>query len=244
MVKQHQVKHWTVRLGIVCLVLSSLLTAQENSWASKRIRFNPPKGGAPKETKGGASRSDITCTTNPGRDKPQIVLLTPGDSNFGLTTQEHPIFMVYVPPSSAKQAFFSLKDGNGKSHYQQKLVVPSQGGILRIALPTSATPLTLKQSYQWGVVLLCGGKLRADSPFASGWIQRIQLTPKITRTLANQMGLDQVALYGESGIWYDMLSNLAILKQQKPQDKTINQTWNQILSSVGLESVNSAAIVD
>jgi hypothetical protein len=242
--KDNPARRWTVHLGAICLILSGLLTTQESAWASKRVRFNPPRGGAPKETKGGASRGDIVCAKNPGQNRPQIILLTPGNSNFGLTTQEHPIFLVYVPPSSAKQAFFSLKDVQGNSHYQQKLAVPSQGGILRIALPTSATPLTLNQPYEWGVVLLCGGKLRADSPFASGWVQRIQLAPKITHILTNQTELEQVALYGESGIWYDMLSNLATLKQQKPQNTTINQTWNQVLSSVGLESINSAAIVD
>jgi Domain of Unknown Function (DUF928) len=226
------------------LVLSSVVGVQANSWASVQVRFNPPGGGAPKETKGGASRGNVACAPYSNRDAPQIVLLTPRGSNFGLTTQERPTFLAYIPPSSAKQAFFSLKDVNGKSHYQQRLSVPQQSGILPITLPASVTPLLLNQSYEWGVVLLCGGKLRADSPFASGWIQRIQLAPKITNNLAKQSKLEQAATYGENGIWYDMLSNLATLKQQKPQDKTVTQTWNQVLDSVGLTRMTSVEIVE
>ncbi len=240
--KLSSVRLWVARSIAIGLISSSFVGS--SSWAKTVIRFEPPGGGAPGETKGGASRGDIACATATSRDTPQIVLLTPTNSNYGLTTLEHPTFLMYVPPSSAQKAFFSIKNTKGQVHYRQTFSVPQQGGILRITLPNSIAPLALNQSYEWGMVLMCGGKLRPDSPFASGWIQRIQLETKVNARLQKQAANEQAATYGASGIWYDMISTIADLKLQKPQDSAISDAWAQILNSAGLTKITSTAIVN
>ena len=215
-----------------------------SGWAKTVIRFDPPAGGAPGETKGGASRGEMACATATSRDTPQIVLFTPASSNYGLTTSGHPTFLMYVPPSSAQTAFFSIKDTKGQVHYRQTFSVPQQGGILRLKLPDSIEPLALNQSYEWGMVLMCDGKLRPDSPFASGWIQRIELTTAVNARLQKQTAMEQAATYGSTGIWYEMISTIADLKQQKPQDPAIRESWTQILDSAGLTNITSATIVN
>lgn len=239
--KLNLVRRWMTRSIAIGLISSSFVGWQSSSWATPQVRFEPPAGGAPRETKGGASRGDVACTTSISRDTPQIVLLTPTSSNYGLTTQEHPTFLMYVPPSSAPKAFFSIKNAKGQLHYRQILSVPQQGGIVRLTLPETIAPLAMNQSYEWGVVLMCGGKLRPDSPFASGWIQRIQLA---IANLKQQAAMEQAATYGASGIWYDMISTIAALKQQKPQDPELTQTWRQLLDAAGLTKITTATIVN
>ncbi len=238
----NSVQRWVARSIAIALVSTSLVGSRTQ--ATPQVRFEPPEGGAPVETKGGASRGDIACATSTSRDTPQIVLVTPANSNYGLTTSEHPTFLMYVPPSSAQKAFFSIKNAKGQVHYRQLLTVPQQGGILRLTLPKSVPSLAANQSYEWGIVLMCGGRLRPDSPFASGWIQRIQLANKVSTNLKKQSAMDQAATYGASGIWYDMISTIADLKQQQPQDPAISQTWRQILDAAGLTKITPAPIVN
>jgi hypothetical protein len=242
MMQWNQITRWTMRAGIVCLGVSALVAPP--ALAARRILFMPPGGSAPRETKGGAARGDIACATTPSREAAQLILLTPRTASVGLTTSERPTFLAYVPPTSAKQALLNLKDAQGRSHYRQIIALPQQGGIVRIALPHSAPPLQLNQLYEWGVVLLCGGKLRADSPFAIATIQRTMLPEVLSRRLAKQPLIEQTAIYAENGVWYDMLSNLAELKQQKPQDQTAAQAWTRILTTAGLTKISSAPIVD
>lgn len=238
----NSVQRWVARSIAIALVSTSLVGSRTQ--ATSQIRFEPPGGGAPVETKGGASRGEIACAASTSRDTPQIVLVTPANSNYGLTTSEHPTFLMYVPPSSAQKAFFSIKNAKGQVHYRQLVTVPQQGGILRLTLPKSAPSLTVNQSYEWGIVLMCGGRLRPDSPFASGWIQRIQLANRVSTNLKKQSAMDQAATYGASGIWYDMISTIADLKQQQPQDPAIAQTWKQILDAAGLTKITPATIVN
>ncbi|MCU0549228.1 MAG: DUF928 domain-containing protein [Leptolyngbya sp. Prado105] len=237
------VQPWLIRSILVGLI-SSLAGWQSVGTALTAVRFEPPRGNAPTETKGGASRGDIACTSLTSHDTPQIVLLTPTHSNYSLTTLKRPTFLVYVSPSSAPKAFFSLKNAKGQLHYRQAFPVPEQGGIIRITLPDSTAPLAVNHPYEWGVALMCGGKLRPNSPFASSWVQRIQLASKVDASLPNQPALEQAAIYGSNAVWHDMLAKLATLKQQKPQDPAIARTWTQILDSAGLTKITSAEIVN
>lgn len=237
----NSVQCWVARSIAIAVISTSLVGSP--SQAAPSVRFEPPAGGAPVETKGGASRGDIACATSTSRDTPQIVLVTPANSNYGLTTSEHPTFLMYVPPSSAQTALFTLKNTKGQLHHRQLLSVPPHGGILRLTLPKTIAPLALNQSYEWGIVLMCGGRLRPDSPFATGWIQRIQLAGRIGAHLKQQSAMEQAATYGATGIWYDMISTIAELKQQKPQDPTIVRTWKQILDAAGLTKITAAPLV-
>lgn len=222
--------------------LGSLLVWQAIATAAPVV-FTPPAGGAPRETKGGASRGDVLCAPSSTDRLPEkLVLLTPAQSDRVLTTLERPTFLVYVPPTSAQKAFFSLKNAKGQTHYRAFLSVPQQGGILQVTLPSEAPPLALDQSYEWGVALMCGNKLRPDSPSVSSRVQRTQLPSAIAATLSAQSPLQQAGIYGANGVWYDMIATIATLKKEQPQNQTLRETWNQLLSSAGLETIASAPV--
>lgn len=203
------------------------------AWA---VPFNPPSGGAPKG-RGGASRGDAVCSSDPETFIQRFTTLAPSDSNYGLTVSQRPTLFAYIPPTSAQKAFFTIKEEHGRVHHQMMLPIASKGGILRIDLPQSAPPLKLGQRYQWGIALLCKGKLRPDSPFVSSWVQRVELPTSLTGKISPSASMEQVALYGANGIWYDMLATLADLKQQQPNNSGLQSRWSELLSSAGLGAI-------
>ena len=220
----------TIILSVGCISL-----AAEISQAG--TVFNPPGGSAP-SGRGGASRGEIACSSNPNEFSRHFLPLTPVDSKYGLTVSERPTFFVNLPPSSAQKAFFSLKDEQGRVYYQTVLPINKQGGIMRIDLPQSISPLAVDRPYQWGVAALCSGKLKPDSPFVSSWVKRVTPSTTLMNQLTNATPIDRAALYSANGIWYDTLTTLADIRQQQPTNSNLLSTWNKLLNSVGLGEVS------
>ena len=53
--------------------------------------------------------------------------------------------------------------------------------------------------------------------------------------------IEQVMLYAASGIWENAITTLADLRRQKPNDPTVQDYWEQLLTSVKhLEEANIA----
>jgi hypothetical protein len=218
------------------LCLGGELLPGVSAWAG--VPFNPPSDGAPKG-RGGASRGDRTCSANPAEFLHHFMPLTPTNSNYGLTVSQRPTLFAYIPPTSAPKAFFSLKEENGPVHYKTTLPIANNGGILRIELPESMPPLMVGKRYQWGVSVLCDGKLQPDSPFISSWIQRVEPSAKLVEQVSQVPSIEQATLYGTNGIWYDTLVTLADLRRDQPNNSTLESTWSDFLSSVGLDEIAS-----
>jgi Domain of Unknown Function (DUF928) len=230
---QHKNTRSTVLLTTMLCVGFMSLSAE---FSQAGTAFNPPGGSAP-NGRGGASRGEIACSSNPGEFSRRFLPLTPIDSKYGLTVSERPTFFVNIPPSSAQKAFFSLKDAQGKIYYQTVLPINKQGGIMRIDLPLSTAPLTVNQPYQWGIAALCSGKLKPDSPFVSSWVKRVALSTNLASQLAKATPIDRAALYSTNGIWYDTLTTLVDTRQETHNNATLLSTWSTLLTSVGLGDV-------
>ena len=205
--------------------------------STARVTFVPPQRNAPRETRGGASRGEV-CASNSGVTSPKsLTLLVPSRSSYGLTASDRPTFFAYVPATSARKLFFSLKDETGEVHYQTQISITGKGEVVSFTLPETTSALEMGREYEWGIALLCSGKLRPDSPFASGWIQKVALPASLTSRLTTASPLDRAALYGNSGIWYDALSILAQLRQEQPTDAGLVSNWKEFLGSAGLETI-------
>ncbi len=201
-----------------------------------RVAFNPPNRRAPRETRGGSSRGNLACSTTAMAATEPLVSLVP-PSQYGLTLAEHPTLFAYLPTTSAQAMYVSLKDGDGHVQYQATLPIPGRG-IVPIHLPPDAPALVLGQPYEWNIALLCGGKLRPDSPFVSGWIERVPVPQELAAVVTDQIPTTETAvLYAKAGIWYDTLALLIDLKQQQPYDAAMEELWQEFLGSVGLEAV-------
>ncbi len=201
-----------------------------------QVTFEPPGDGRPDNTAGGASRDSGQCFHDARGSQPTITPLMP-TTNRGLTVVERPTFFVYLPQTSAQKAFFTLKDKDESYYYQATLPMPETPGILSYKLPADAPALEIGKSYQWSFVTICGERLAVDDPRVEGQIQRIELNKEFSSHIKNLSPLERAALYGADGIWYDTVATLAELRQAQPHDLTVAATWENLLKSVGLETI-------
>lgn len=217
------------------LILESALSAP-SSLAGKKVIFKPPTTPAPRTTVGGATRGgkcgDIASQTNLG-----ITPILP-QTHHGLTLAPRPTFLVYFPTSSSKQIFFSIKSEDGEQEYQTYLPTPSETRIVAIQLPNVAPDLIVDKKYKWSLSMVCGLALRPSDPTVGGWVQRIATPQELSAQLKTSNPIAQITLYGEQGIWYDMISSLLALR--KPSDnQALNSIWEQLLSEQGLQKLVS-----
>lgn len=240
-------------LGLGILLLPSLFLpvssrelGKENQSLQKDsvsfVTFKPPKDGMPDETAEGASRGN-DCSQNAIALAECVIPLVPPTQNR-LTVTERPTFFIYVPQTSAKEIFFGLIDEKNNFHYQTKIPISNQTGIVAFTLPEQASPLELGQKYRWTFILMEGQTLKPDSPGVRGEIQRVQLTTELMSQLQNKSLLERAALYGENGIWYDILTTLAQARREQPSNSTLSTAWQQLLNSVGLDAIATQPLLN
>ena len=222
-----------------CSIVSSLPTVVQ---AGVGVTFDPPTTNKPVQSSGGASRGDH-CAVDAQNTEIPLTPLLPATQQ-GLTVASHPTFLVYIPPTTAKNAFFALRDKAEEYDYQTILPISERSGVISLQLPQSAPDLEVGKNYQWSLVLMCDEKLRPDSPVAQGYITRIKPEFQLSKKLQAANELESAALYGEAGIWYETVATLAKLKSAQPQDSKVSATWEQFLTSVGLEDVAKAQLVE
>jgi Domain of Unknown Function (DUF928) len=222
------------------LVLAQGLKVQKPNGSNRpslqTIVFKPPKDSMPRLTNGAATRDGSTCLS----DSAQVGKLTKPilpQNHFGLTLANRPEFLINKTNSSTKQIFFSLKQENGEQIYQTFLPLPAETGIVGINMPADAPELIANQKYKWTMAFICGAALRPDSPTISGWIQRIPKSSIVAAKLQKASPLEQIALYGEMGIWYDMVS--ALNKLRNSNSGEISGVWQKLLNENGMKEVET-----
>lgn len=243
MIKHKSLKHLKLLAIALCVevlfanALPVQVQAQTRPNRSKvSVTFSPPGAGKPDNSAGGASRSSAQCVQDTANGGPSATPLTPANYQ-ALTVAERPTFFVYVPETSARKVFFSLEGENKNSHYQTTIPITGKAGIVSVSLPDSAPALETGKNYKWSFVIMCGNALRPDSPTVEGTIMRSQLNPTLTSQLEKATPLERAALYGNGGIWYDTLATVAELRRLEPNDSSIEATWTQLLTSVGLDAI-------
>ena len=207
-----------------------------------RVTFEPPGSGQPDDTAGGASRGD---------ECPQAVIATGGCvtplvpiATSKLTVAEHPTFLVYVPQTSAKEIFFGLVDENNNFHYQAKIPISSQEGILSFKLPDDAPPLEIDKNYRWTFIIIGEQGLRPGSPGVQGEIRRVRPPSELISQIQNKPLLERAALYAKNGIWFDTVASLAEAKRLEPSEATLASTWQELLNSAGLEAIATKPLLN
>lgn len=236
-----------IALPLSLTVFSNLLTpAQAQTPINANgiipiVSFEPPDDQKTiDDSRGGASRPTAVKCSQDQAASPSMTPLTPGQK-LGLTVAPRPTFFVYIPATSAQQAHFTLKDDNNRGVYQTLLPINNAGGIVGITLPEDKPPLELGKTYNWSVALICQ-PTQTDTPMVRGQVRRVELKvgqmPNETDSMRSQKPLlEQAALYGKAGIWYDSVSLLAQLRNTQPSDQTLATNWVKLLDSVGLEAI-------
>ena len=203
------------------------------------VTFEPPQGQdqAPKRASGGGSRESERCFSSEndttGRS---IVPLTP-ETNYGLTVAERPTFFAYVPQTleaEKVEAFFIIEDKEQNPHYYTSVPLSSTSGVVSIPLPEEAPALEIGRDYKWKLAIGCSGDLDPNSPFVEGWVKRIE--PNLVSE-SQEASLERAASLGADGIWYDAVTTLVQLRQQRPEEARFGKEWAELLDSAGLQAI-------
>lgn len=204
--------------------------------------FVPPNDALPEgsRTRGAASRSLSCLATNlqtnqqTNQAEPQNTVAVLPTSNYGLTVNERPVFLVYLSrvPESTHSFFFHIRDEQGENVYGTFLPLKQDTKILRVQLPEDAPFLEIGELYKWSVAIPCSGDLEPDTPFVSGWIERIEDEPLTENVFPSE--LEAVYHYGQAGIWYDMIALLDELYRRQPQDMETMMVWQNTLQQIGI----------
>jgi Domain of Unknown Function (DUF928) len=232
---------------------------QSTGGASRGATFAPPTGNStPQQSTGGASRgvfesqagalqqSGGALRTNVQGDyaalSVSMMALTP-QSFYGTTLSERPTFMVYVPASDARELVFSLKDQDDNMHYQMRLSTSGEAGVMAVQLPADAPALELGKNYHWYMAALVDGSMSPSTPFVDAWVERIEATPELAQSLDRGTDMQDAETLAKSGVWYDSVAILATLRTAEPTSQAVASNWGELLSSVGLADVSTAAVI-
>lgn len=253
LVSKPSLLHW-LALPLSLTISANFLTAVQAQTPINANSINPIVSFEPPDdqktlddSRGGASRPTAVKCSQDKAANPSMTPLTPGQK-LGLTVAAHPTFLVYIPITSAQQAHFTLKDENNRGVYQTLLPISNSGGVVGITLPEDKPPLELGKTYSWSVALICQ-PTQTDTPMVRGQVRRVELkaTPRLNATdstMSQKALLEQAALYGKSGIWYDSISLLAQLRKTQPNDQTLATNWVKLLDSVGLNTIANQPLIN
>lgn|GEM_PF-3966402 len=164
--------------------------------------FNPPGEGAPQRTVPAGSRDGARCPSDTTPMRP----LMP-EENYGLTASARPTIWMKMPNTEAQEILLVLQTEAGIEHSRTQLLIPeaTEQGLVQLQLPETTAELTPGENYRWTLSILCEGYLNPSDPFFSGWVKRVNYSPKIAQSLSNESIANQVSILQEAGYWYDML---------------------------------------
>ncbi|HLO85944.1 MAG TPA: DUF928 domain-containing protein [Nostocaceae cyanobacterium] len=228
---------------------------------AQAAKFNPPKpptGSAPGgRIRGGARRSNnlIVCPkTKP--DFTALVYNTQQEQDitnvWGYTTLGHPSLLFYIPFSKqspylteftlTEEDIDSTKD-DGSSIYTTTIALPDKPGVISWTLPAEAPELKVGKRYRWYLSINCDQDQMSPPMYVEGVIYRVELNPTVANKLKTATLVEKFAIYAENGIWHEAIATLAELRRQNPQDKSLQNYWQSLLTDIKLEDVAEKPIL-
>ncbi|MEB3355727.1 MAG: DUF928 domain-containing protein [Synechococcales bacterium] len=220
---------------------ANLPLAQGNPISVVFNNSTPPDVGTPSgRQRGGASRG-------PCRNYEALTALVPtvGDTVWGLTASDHPTFWFSLPttltPETAVE--FTLQDEFNTPVYTTRFTAPgAQAGLIQIAVPLTAQPLTVNQTYSWALAIYCDPARPFASVSVSGTVKRLALPQAPTSQPATAPSLEQAKVYAAEGFWHDALNTLAVLYRSDAGQPQVAAAWADLLRQGGLEAIANQPI--
>ncbi|NER36910.1 MAG: DUF928 domain-containing protein [Oscillatoria sp. SIO1A7] len=202
---------------------------QQNRILAKE--FNPPSRGAPPRTTEGGSRG---CGSYKKGEKP-LIALAPTRS-LALTVQKHPTFFWHIPESYGGQTLeFVLLDAKDEQElYRDYFSVPQVPGIASLKLPDTVEPLAEEKMYHWYLVAVCDPEDRTGDITIDGWIERVEPSQDLLENIEQASEKERPSIYGKEGIWQETIATLAKLRLENPNDSSLKERWEKLLTSVKL----------
>lgn len=229
--------------GLVAIP-ASLSRAQSGATAPARSEikvgwnsFEPPETGAPGRRVGGGTRGICPAEAR------ELTALVP-QTNMGRTMNAHPTVILYVPPLPTEMNVEFTVTAVSEDNYTQVSQQSFQtkgGSTIALPLPETET-LDVGKLYYWDFSIVCNPKDKSGNIVVGGWIDRVAPTPTLTAELQNASPEKAFEIYSREYIWYDAAATLAQQRLAAPDDKTVAKTWQELLTSVGLEDIANAPL--
>ncbi len=228
---------------------SETILAQRRS----RLRFKVPGIRPSLGREGGLSRSSQITASCDGQQISMTSLLPrtnlaslPKDKiEIESTVAPRPTFFVHVSQTSGQKAEFMLVNEKGDEVYKNSnITLSGSPGIISISLPANAAALEVGQSYYWTFQVICDPTDGRKNLTVDGAVQRIELDSSLANKLQQAEPRDRPGIYAEAEIWTDALSTLADLRKANPNDQQLQDDWNDLLNSVGLDTIAQATVID
>ncbi|RMG12135.1 MAG: DUF928 domain-containing protein [Cyanobacteria bacterium J055] len=212
---------------------------------AQTVTFEPRDQGSVEDSRSGTSRSAVAKCQSDTPVEPGLTPVVP-TSHLGLTLSAHPTFYIYIPPTSAPYAQFTLKDegdrtADSRGIYQTTIPLDGTAGIVAVPLPDSVS-LEVGKTYSWFVGLVCQ-PAQTDFPWVRGNVQRIADEAVAETDLDRKTLLERAAIYGSAGLWYDTLHSPAQQVQTQPDDPIVRQNWLDLLHSVELQDLSDSPLI-
>lgn len=250
----------TLTLAVLSLAGSSpflwargVMAMHQHHVSSFSVPTPPQDPGAPTgRREGGSSRGDqifTLCKTLAEVAKNQcatsrLTALVPEISAkkaiWGLTAVDHPEFLFYLsrfrhpeqPKTTHLPIEFVLQDEDDRYIYKTQFVLPlTEGGFIRIPIPSSSKPLQAGKRYTWTLLTHFSPN---ETNYVHGRIYRTSLSPKTRQQLQTATPSQRLDLYLKEGLWFDALSMLVNLRQDAPQDLQLASKWSTLLQDIHL----------
>jgi hypothetical protein len=199
------------------------------------IPFTLPSLGAPGKRKVGAARRPNCPWLGD-----YLTALLPG-TNIGLTISQYPTFWFDVPYGVCGLSVeFQLSNQQDQVLYKQIFPVQGTPGLVSIQLPPTTPPLEIGKSYRWRFTIILDPAAPFDDargPVVEGAVLRVLPTSQLRQSLVSATPRERLILYGQNGLWFDLLAGLSDQYRTVPTDSLIAQDWRNVLQTVGLTHV-------
>jgi hypothetical protein len=190
--------------------------------------YRLPKVGQPRGRIGGGRRGPLLGGA-------EIQALVP--DHVGQTTSAHPdLFWYLAEPTQGEVAFeVTVVDARAIDPVvDRRLAKPAATGLQRIRLADFGVSLEPGQEYQWSVAVVPDPKDHAKDVVASGWIERVPAPDGLASRLAAAGPDGAATVYGEAGLWYDMLTAAYDRIGAHPDDEGYRTELAAVLEQAGL----------
>ncbi|MEM9216857.1 MAG: DUF928 domain-containing protein [Cyanobacteria bacterium P01_F01_bin.150] len=159
---------------------------------------------------------------------------------WGQTLERHPTLWFYMPHSAdvVYGAEFSLwTEAGDRLFHTTDVPLLAAPGIMGYTL---STPLNIDQTYRWRLYLQLDPDFPNIDEWVSGRIQRVRVAPEVQAQLDQASVPQQAEILAESGIWYDVLTTIAIAYPDNAPLWT--DVWKTVLTDAGLASFADAPL--
>lgn len=200
-----------------------VLLAQEKKKDPNPI-FNLPPRGAPGPRSSAGGRS--AC---PEVQKNMTAILP--RSNFGYTLNNRPSLLIYIPYQSTGENQLEIELRIREQEIKKiSIDAPHKTGIFYLPFPSQLPDLNENQPYRWILTYTCETPEGRETISVSGGIMKVQLSRDVTQKINSADFEEKLRIYGEEGIWYDLITELAKRKMSDPQNIDVFTLWSDLLN--------------